>query len=109
MFFYSLKTVTSCEVWGYPQNSAQCVEKLHLKILKYIFGVKLSTCNSIDESIVYRELGSYPFSIIVKKQMINFWIRTKAGKGSKLSCVMIAEPCTSNEQYVLHFKVDKLH
>ena len=72
-----------CEVWGHQQ--IQCVEKLHLRFLKYVLGVKLSTCNSV----VYGELGRYPLIITIKKRMISYWIRTLVGKETKLSHVML--------------------
>ena len=71
------------EVWGFQR--ADCVEKLHLKFLKYILGVKSSTCTSV----VYGELGRYPLSITIKKRMISYWVRIYMGKESKLSRSML--------------------
>ena len=55
-----------CEIWGHQQF--QCIERLHLKFMKYILGVKLSTCNSV----VYGELGRQPLSLTIKIRMINY-------------------------------------
>lgn len=72
-----------CEVWGFKQFD--CIEKLHLKFLKYVLGVRTSTCNSV----VYGELGRYPLSITIKKRMISYWVRLYMGKESKLSRTML--------------------
>ena len=46
-----------CEVWGHSKSKE--IEPLHLKFLKRILGVKLSTSNAG----VYGELCRYPFYI----------------------------------------------
>jgi sorting nexin-29 len=73
----------NCEVWGAP--NIEIVERLHLKFLKYVLGVKKSTCNAM----VYGELGRYPLAIKIKKQMIAYWAKLLHGKPSKLSTIML--------------------
>ena len=80
----------NCEVWGH--TNIDPIEKLHLKFLKYVLRVKTSTCNSM----VYGELGRYPLSVRVKKQMVAFWAKTLYCKSSKLSAI------TLNTMFAMH-------
>ncbi len=47
----------ACEVWGNTKSKE--IERIHLKFLKRILGVKLSSCNAG----VYGDLGRYPLYI----------------------------------------------
>ena len=81
-----------CEVWGHQRVDS--IEKLHLKFLKYVLGVKLSTCNSI----VYGELGRFPLIINLKKRIIGFYARTLAGKKEKLSHIICRRLITMHNE-----------
>ena len=50
------------------------IEKIHLKYLKYILGLKQST----PTCMVLGETGRYPLSMSIKCRMISYW--------SKLIC-----------------------
>ena len=58
-----------CELWS--DNSIQDIEKVQLKFLKMILGVKLSTCNMA----IYCELGRYPIGIRHKVRLLKYWCR----------------------------------
>ena len=72
----------ACEVWGFEK--LHLLEKLHLKFLKYILKVKMTTCSHM----VYGELGRYPLCVTVKKRIIGYWGRLLESKESKLSKIM---------------------
>ena len=59
----------SCEVWGF--HSSQEIEKVHLKFLKQILGVRQQTCNMA----VYGELGRVPLIVIRKVRILKFWFK----------------------------------
>ena len=67
------------EIWGFSMCSN--IEKLHLKFLKLIMGVRASTCSAA----VYGETGTFPLYVGVYTRMIGFWCRTLQGKSNKLS------------------------
>ena len=48
-----------------------CTEKVQLKFLKYLLGVKTSTCNLA----IYGEMGRFPLLLQQKTKMIEFWFR----------------------------------
>ena len=70
-----------CEVWGH--QNVESIEKLHLKYLKYVLGVRRSTCNSI----VYG--GGFPLRIKAQKRLIGFYACTLGGNDAKLSHIML--------------------
>ena len=55
------------EIWGFSMCSN--IEKLHLKFLKLIMGVRTSTCSAA----VYGETGTFPLYVGVYTRMIGFW------------------------------------
>lgn len=59
------------EVWG-VYNFKE-VDKLHIRFLKYILGVKQQTPNAA----VYGELGRFPLSILCKERSVKFWLKVK--------------------------------
>ena len=59
----------SCEVWGF--HSSQIIEKVHLKFLKQILGVRHQTCNMA----VYGELGRVSLIVIRKVRILKFWFK----------------------------------
>ena len=58
-----------CEVWGF--HAALDVERVHLKFLKQILGVRIQTCNNA----VYGEIGRVLLSIIRKVRILKFWFK----------------------------------
>ena len=58
-----------CEVWGYSKSKD--LERLHLKFLKRVLGVKLSTSNAG----VYGELCRYPLYISRYIRITRYWIK----------------------------------
>ena len=68
-----------CEVWGFGDLSA--IEKVHTDFMKYILHVKKST----PHVMLYGELGRFPISVTIKKQVISFWSKLLLSKESKLS------------------------
>ena len=67
------------EIWGF--SMCNNIEKLHLKFLKLIMGVRTSTCSAA----VYGETGTFPLYVGVYTRMIGFWCQTLQGKSNKLS------------------------
>ena len=57
----------SCEVWGF--NKCKNIEKIHLKFLKLLLGVKKST----SSMAVYGETGRYPLYINRYERMVKYW------------------------------------
>ena len=58
-----------CEVWGYSKSKD--LERLHLKVLKRVLGVKLSTSNVG----VYGELCRYPLYISRYIRITRYWFK----------------------------------
>ena len=71
-----------CEIWGF--ENITMIEKIHLKYIKYILGLKQST----PTCMVLGETGRYPLSISIKCRMISYWAKLLCQKESKLSNIM---------------------
>ena len=56
-----------CEVWGF--HDSQDIEKVHLRFLKRLLGVRQQTCNMA----VYGELGRVPLYVTIKIRIIRYW------------------------------------
>ena len=56
-----------CEVWGF--HDSQDIEKVHLRFLKRLLGVRQQTCNMA----VYGELGRVPLYVTRKIRIIRYW------------------------------------
>ena len=56
-----------CEVWGYM--NAECIERVHRKIYKYIINGKQTTNNNA----LYSELGRYPLLIERRIRIVKYW------------------------------------
>ena len=67
----------SSEVWGVYNYKE--VDKLHIRFLKYILGVK----NQTPTMALYGETGRFPLSVICKERSIKFW--TKIMKNNELT------------------------
>jgi hypothetical protein len=71
------------EIWGYSYPDV--IEKVHLKFMKLVTGLRKSTPNFM----VYGELGRKPMSIQISKRMIHFWHRiNNPGNVNKLSSTL---------------------
>ena len=67
------------EIWsGHKLNEE--VEKVHLRFLKFILGVKDSTCTTA----VYGEIGRFPLQLDVNLRTIKYWIRILKAKDESL-------------------------
>ena len=55
-----------CEVWG--DENVLILDRLYLKYLKYVLGLKQST----PSCMVYGETGRFPLSVYIKTRMISF-------------------------------------
>ena len=71
-----------CEVWGF--ENLNIIEKLHLKYLKYILGVQMSTTTCM----VLGETGRFPVNITIKTRVISFWSKLILCEKNKLSAAM---------------------
>ena len=69
----------ACELYGY--ENIQIIERLQLKYLKYILGLKPSTPNVM----VYGETGCFPLAITIKCRIISYWASILSNKPEKLS------------------------
>ena len=47
-----------------------CIDKVHIKFLKILLGVRPQTPNYS----VYGELGRFPLSVICKERAVKFWL-----------------------------------
>ena len=65
--FDSLILLYGCEVWGY--ENILILDRLYLKYLKYVLGLKQST----PSCMVYGGTGRFPLSVYIKTRMIAFW------------------------------------
>ena len=66
------------EIWGF--HKADDVEKVHVRFLKQILGVRLQTSNIA----VYGELGRFPLAILRKIRILKYWYKILASKNSLL-------------------------
>ena len=71
-----------CEIWGF--GNLDVIERVFLKYLKMILGMKQSTPNFM----VYGETGTYPVSIDICCRMIIFWTKVVSSNALRLSMVM---------------------
>lgn len=58
-----------CEIWSFSKS--QDAERIHLKFLKQILGVRKQTCNLA----VYGELGRVPLSVLHKTRVLKYWFK----------------------------------
>ena len=68
----------SSDIWF--TNNSQNIETVQLKFLKFLLGVKQSTCNLA----IYGETGRFPISLYQKTKVIDFWIRLETLPGNNL-------------------------
>ena len=69
----------SCDIWS-SKKEIQCIEKVQLKFIKFLQGVKSSTCNMA----IYGETGRFPLYLYHKCKVIDYWIRLELLPENKL-------------------------
>lgn len=91
-----------CEVWGY--NEITILERVQLKFLKSIFGLKQSTPNVM----IYGEFGVYPIEIDVKARMVSYWTKLIEPGSLKFSSLLYRfifnNPCTNISPWIAYVK-----
>ena len=58
-----------CEMWGF--ENTEMLEKIQLKYLKMLLGVKAST----PSCMIYGELGVYPLKVDIQLRMLTYWYK----------------------------------
>ena len=71
-----------CEIWGF--ENIPMIERIHLKYLKYILGLKQST----PTCMVLGETGRNPLSMSITCRMISYWSKLLCKKKIKLSNII---------------------
>ena len=74
--------LSGCEMYGF--ENIEIIERLYVKYLKYILGLKTST----PTYMVYGETGCFPLNIQIKCKIVSFWTRILCSHQEKLSYVM---------------------
>ena len=67
------------EVWGF--HAAPDIERVHLKLMKRILGVRPQTTNTA----VYGELGRVPLNIVGKERILKYWFKIIKSEGSPIN------------------------
>ena len=67
-----------CEIWGY--ENLELIERIHLKFLKFILGLKSST----PSYMVYGETGRFPLYVIIYSRMVSYWAKLFTGPENKI-------------------------
>ena len=78
------------EVWGF--HKSQAIERVHLRFLKQILGVRQQTCNMI----VYGELGRVPLYLLRKVRIVKYWYKILADPFTLLYKVYKQQVCDVN-------------
>lgn len=73
------------EIWGF--HKADDIEKVHVKFLKQILGVRRQTNNIA----VYGELGRFPLFVLRKIRILKYWFKVLTSQGSLLHKVYIQQ------------------
>ena len=71
-----------CEIWGVEE--CKKIDTFYMKFCKHLLKVNKNTSNCK----VLGELGSKNLRQVIDNRLLNFWLRLKNGKSSKLSCTM---------------------
>ena len=67
-----------CKIWGF--HKANDIEKVHLKFLKQILGVRRQTCNIA----VYGEVGRVPLYVLRKVRILKYWYKILSSQNTLL-------------------------
>lgn len=73
------------EIWGFHKSPD--IERVYLKFLKQILGVKQQTCSTA----VYGEFGVFPLYIVRKIRIIKFWYKIKNMPDSTMYKLMMLQ------------------
>ena len=71
-----------CELWG--MENCDMLEQIRLRFLKMVLKLNSKTPNYI----VMGETGKISMDSIIKKRMLNFWIKISTGKPNKISRII---------------------
>ncbi len=63
---------------------ATAVERIHLKFMKHILHVKMST----PSSFVYGELGTYPLMVSRLVRIVKYWLKIMTSKPDRYICLI---------------------
>ena len=74
-----------CEIWGF--HKADDIEKVHIKFLKQVLGVRRQTCNLA----VYGELGRVPLAVLRKIRILKYWKKILSSHESLLHKVYVLQ------------------
>lgn len=81
-------------IWGMAKESINSIEKVHLKYLKQMLGVKRTT----NSDMVYGETGHMPLYVCAHTQMINYFMRLSNMTGQNcLVRKVFDEQCMKND------------
>ena len=89
-----------CEIYG--AHTYGCLESFHLKFMKHILDVKVST----NSTMISAETGQYPFSAHINKCMLKFWLKILNSDHEKLIYIAYHHLLTSNVkcEWLTHIK-----
>ena len=73
------------EIWGFQK--ADNIEKVHVKFLGQILGVRWQTNNIA----VYGELRRFPLFVLCKIRILKYWFKVTSSQGSLLHKVYIQQ------------------
>ena len=91
------------EVWGV--QGLICIDKVHIKFLKILLGVRQQTPNYA----VYGELGRFPLSVICKERAVKFWVKLLKNKESLAFKVFKSEVDAIDSNSIKSQVIKKLH
>ena len=91
------------EVWG--MQGFDCIDKVHIKFLKILLGVRPQTPNYA----VYGELGRFPLSVICKERAVKFWLKLLKNRQSLTFQVLMSEVEVTNNNLLRNQIIKKRH
>ena len=73
------------EIWGFYKSND--IEKVHMRFLKQILGVRKQTSNIA----VYGELGRFPLVVLIRIRILNYWFKILNSPNSLLHKVYLQQ------------------
>ena len=83
-----------CEIWGF--HRADDIEKIHIKFLKQLLGVRRQTCNIA----IYGELGRVPLIVLRKIRILKYWKKIISSQESLLYKVYVLQANELNSGFI---------
>ena len=71
-----------CELWGL--SNCAIIERVHMKYCNPQLNLK----SSIQNCMIYGELGRCPLHIDIKQGIVSYWTKLKTGKQSEICSVV---------------------